>query len=109
MRSFNFVKPGFVVKIGSDCWIGEGALITGGVTINDGAVILANAVVTKDVPAYAIVGGIPAKIIKFRYSDTDINYLIRLQWWNKSLEWIKKNKDALCDFALLKEKLKNEK
>ena len=42
-------------------------------------------------------------------SDTDINYLIRLQWWNKSLEWIKNYKDALCDFTLLKEKLKNEK
>ena len=57
------IKP---IEIGQDCWIGSGARIMAGVTIGNGAVIGANAAVTKDVPPFAIVGGVPAKIIKYR-------------------------------------------
>ena len=59
-------------EIGNDCWIGEGASIIGGITISDGAVVLANATVTKDVPPYAIVAGVPAKIIGYRYDEQTI-------------------------------------
>lgn len=79
------------VKIGSDCWIGERALIIGGLEIGHGAVVLAGAVVTKDVPPYAIVGGVPARIIKYRYDSDTVDFLLNLEWWNKNIEWIHLN------------------
>lgn len=91
------------IIIGNDCWIGERVFITGGVTIGDGAVVLANAVVTKDVPAYAIVGGIPARIMKYRYSIEDIQFLLQTQWWNMPQNWIKANWELFSNF----EKFKN--
>ena len=81
----------FPVKVGSDCWIGFGASIIGGVTIGDGAVILANATVTKDVPPYAIVGGVPAKVLGYRYDDLTIEKLLAFKWWDKDINWIKEN------------------
>lgn len=74
--------------IGNDVWIGYEAVIMAGVTIGDGAIIGARAVVTKDVPAYAIVGGIPAKLIRKRYSDNTIEALLKTQWWNWSKDRI---------------------
>ena len=73
------------VKIGNDVWIGQDAFIKGGVTIGDGAVIAAHAVVTKDVPPYAIVGGVPAKTLRYRFDEGTIRELIRLKWWNYDL------------------------
>ncbi|MDD2495379.1 MAG: CatB-related O-acetyltransferase [Tissierellia bacterium] len=70
--------------IGNDVWIGSGAIVLRGTRIGDGAVIGANAVVTKDVPPYSIVVGIPAKIIKNRFSDKIITLLINSKWWNYS-------------------------
>lgn len=68
--------------IGNDVWIADDAVIYGGVTIGDGAVVAGNAVVTKDVPAYAVVGGNPAKIIKYRFAPTMIARLVATQWWD---------------------------
>ena len=90
------------VKIGNDCWIGENVFFVGGITIGDGAVVLAHAVVTKDVPAYAIVGGVPAKIIKYRYDDDTIAFLQEVQWWNFSVEWLKEHWELLCDMEKFK-------
>ena len=69
-------KSKIAVVIGSDCWIGEGVLIIGGVKISDGAVVLARAVVTKDVPPFSIVGGVPASIIGYRYDAEIISKLL---------------------------------
>ena len=90
------------VEIGNDVWIGERAMIIGGVHIADGAVVLAGAVVTKDVPPYAIVGGVPAKIIRYRYDEETINFLLNIQWWNNSENWFKEHWRLLTDINRLK-------
>lgn len=74
------------ITIGNDVWIGLRAIVMGGVTIGDGAIVAANSVVTKDVPPYAIVGGVPAKVIKMRFCDENINKLKNLKWWNYYLD-----------------------
>lgn len=68
-------------SIGNDVWVGTGALILPGVRVGDGAVVAAKSVVTKDVPPYAIVGGNPARIIKYRFSDVLIEKLLNIKWW----------------------------
>ena len=76
------------VTIGNDVWIGDGAVILSGVTIGNGAVIGARAVIAKDVPAYAIVVGNPAKVVRYRFEPAQIEALERLAWWNWSHEKI---------------------
>lgn len=70
------------IIIGNDVWIGYEAVILAGVHIGDGAVIGARAVVTKDVPPYAIVGGVPAKVIRKRFAQSQIDELLQLKWWD---------------------------
>ncbi|CAI3403290.1 CatB-related O-acetyltransferase [Enterococcus cecorum] len=77
--------------IGNDVWVGNNAVIMQGVSVGNGAVIAAGAIVTKDVPPYAIVAGVPAKIIRFRFTDEIIEKLQRLRWWDKDVSWIEKN------------------
>jgi virginiamycin A acetyltransferase len=79
------------IVIGNDVWIGYEAVILSGVHIGDGAIIATRAVVTKDVPPYTIVGGIPAKAIKKRFDDATIAKLLRLQWWNWPFEKIQQS------------------
>ena len=77
-------------------------LIVGGIKIEDGAIVLAGAVVTKDVPPYAIVGGIPAKIVAYRYDSETIKFLLHIKWWNNSKDWLRKNWVLMCDMNELK-------
>lgn len=80
------------VSIGNDVWIGDDSIILGGVKVGNGAVIAAGAVVTKDVPPYAIVGGVPAKVIKYRFDEETVRELEEIKWWEWDEEKIKKNK-----------------
>lgn len=77
--------------IGNDVWIGSHVLIRGGVHVGDGACIAAGAVVVKDVPPYAIIGGVPARIIRYRFSQEIIEKLEEVQWWSMPEELLKKN------------------
>ena len=92
----------FDCEIGNDVWICEGVFINGGIHIADGAVVLAHAVVTKDVPPYAIVGGVPAKIIGYRYHEATIKWLLNVQWWNNPIAWFRAHWSLLCDIDKLK-------
>lgn len=83
-------------NIGNDVWIGERVIIKGGVTIGDGAIIGMGSIVTKNVPPYAIVAGVPAKIIRYRFDNNIIEALLRIRWWNWPIEKIKNNRN---DFA----------
>lgn len=80
-----------LVSIGNDVWIGANSIILDDIKIGDGAIIAANSLVNKDVPPYAIVGGSPAKHIRYRFSPEQINFLLNFKWWDKELEWIEKN------------------
>ena len=79
------------IVVGNDVWIGYEAVIMAGVRIGDGAVIAARAVVTRDVPPYTIVGGVPAKTIRPRFDDRAAARLLELQWWNWPVEKIRAN------------------
>ena len=83
------------IIIGNDVWIGFEAVILAGVTIGDGAIIGARAVVTKDVPPYTIVGGVPAKPIKKRFDKNIITHLLRMKWWDWPDKKIAQNIEAI--------------
>lgn len=95
------------VDIGNDCWIGEGAFLVGGITIGTGAVVLARAVVTNDVPPYAIVGGVPARVLRYRYDEETIRFLLESKWWEKSLNWYKTHWKLFLDMDKFKEYMRN--
>jgi len=82
--------------IGNDVWLGYNAVIMPGITIGDGAIIATNSVVTKDIPAYTIVGGNPAQIIRKRFEDEIIALLLELKWWDLSIEKITDYIPILC-------------
>lgn len=91
------VKANKKSLIGNDVWLGKNVLITNGANIGNGVIAAAGAVITKDVPDYAVVGGVPAKIIRYRYTPEQIEALNRIQWWNWSDDEIRKRYD---DFYL---------
>ncbi len=88
----SYAENNYYVSIGNDVWIGDSVSIIEGVHIGDGAVIAAGAVVTKDIPEYAVVGGVPAHIIKYRFSDKRRKFLINFKWWDKDQKWIEEHK-----------------
>lgn len=93
------------ILIGNDCWIGKVATIMSGVTIHSGAIVGTAAVVTKDVPPYAIVAGNPAKIIKYRFPQDIIDKLMKISWWDwSSEEIITRHEDFNTDPELFAEK-----
>lgn len=90
--------------VGNDVWIGQNVTVMPGVHIGDGAIIGANSVVASDIPPYHIAAGNPCRIIRKRFDDELIRYLLELKWWDRDPEWIFNNLDALCsgDLSLIR-------
>lgn len=102
------------VIIGNDVWIGDSVILMDGVKIGNGAVIAAGAVVTKDVEPYSVVGGVPAKVIRYRFqSNETISELQKIEWWNEPISWIQEHAALFQNIDLLLEyysdKVKKEK
>lgn len=87
----------YVVTIGNDVWIGESVKIMPGIKVGDGAIIGAGAIVTKDINPYTINVGVPAKVVNKRFSNEEINFLLKYQWWNNDERWIRDNVDKFLD------------
>lgn len=87
----------YYVEIGNDVWIGNNVTLFDGIKIGDGAIIANGAIVTKDVEPYSIVGGIPAKVIKMRFTEEQIIRLKNIKWWTKDFNWIKENYSVFSD------------
>jgi virginiamycin A acetyltransferase len=85
------------IIVGNDVWFGYDSLVRGGVQIGDGAIIAARAVVVKDVPAYSIVAGNPAKVVKMRFDDKTITRLLNIAWWNWDIEKINRHLKVICN------------
>lgn len=86
-----------LVEIGNDVWIGANVTILSGVVIGDGAVIAAGAVVNRDVEPYAVVGGVPAKRIKYRYHQEIIQALLQIKWWDWPIKKIEESVELFYD------------
>ncbi len=84
------------IIVGNDVWFGYDSLVKNGVTIGDGAIIAARAVVVKDVPAYSVVAGNPAKVVKMRFDDKTIERLLSIAWWNWDIDKINRNLKVIC-------------
>lgn len=109
-EEFSYVdEAGTSVRIGNDVWIGADAKIMEGVTIGDGAVVAAGAVVLKDVEPYAIVAGVPAKVIKYRFDEEEREWLLQLKWWDKPEKWIRENAEHFTDIKELRRKCEKDK
>ena len=102
-KSYANEEKKYDVIIKNDVWICEGVFLNGGITISDGAVVLAHAVVTKDVPPYAIVGGVPAKVLGYRYDEQTIKWLLEKKWWENDRQWFKENWELLSNIDKLQE------
>lgn len=90
-------EAGAECTIGNDVWIGDNALILGGVKIGNGAIIAMGSIVLHDVPPYAIVAGVPAKEIRKRFPDETIDSLQMIEWWNKPISWIEEKAEEFSE------------
>lgn len=88
------------IVVGNDVWFGYDSLIKNGVAIGNGAIIATRAVVIKDVPAYSIVGGNPAKVVKMRFDNTTIERLQKIAWWNWPIEKINRHLKLICNLDI---------
>lgn len=84
-------------RVGNDVWIGVGACVRGGLTIGDGAIVGAGAVVTRDVEPYEVVGGVPARTIRYRFDETTRQALLESRWWEHDADWLRQHAHDLRD------------
>lgn len=101
-------KKGFSAEIGNDVWIGDNVTIIGGIVIGNGVIIGAGSVVTKDISSYSIVGGVPAKEIRKRFTEEEIEFLEKFKWWDKDIKWLEKNVVLFSDIKLFMKKVKGD-
>ena len=105
-RSFReekiFDDSALKTSIGNDVWVGSNVIIPGGVRIGTGAIVAAGSVVVKDVPPYAVVGGNPAKVIRLRFSEEQIETLLASEWWNWPIEKISQSAVEFSDIERFK-------
>lgn len=99
VSNFNFELPASApdVTIGSDVWVGMSATVLGGVTICHGAIVGAGAVVTRDVPAFTVVAGNPARPVRQRFADDVVRALLELAWWDRPAEWVEAHRHLFDD------------
>ena len=100
-EEYRYTENGYSVEIGNDVWIGDGVTIMEGVTVADGTIVAAGANLVKDTEQYAIVGGNPARFIRYRFNEDDIIFLKQLQWWNKPETWIDEHAKYFNDIKKL--------
>ena len=100
-KEHRFLDNKHVCIVGSDVWIGNNVNILDGITIGDGAIIGTGAVVTRDVEPYSIVGGVPAKVISYRFDQEEIAFLLKLKWWDFDENWLKENSSLFTDIKIM--------
>ena len=108
-EEYVYAEDNYNVSIGNDVWIGSDVRIMGGVCISDGAIVAAGAVVTKNIPSYAIVGGVPARIIRYRFTESQIDVLLNFKWWEKDESWLRDHIDEFENVQHFVEMLEREK
>lgn len=104
VKPINFTQD-LPINVGNDVWIGVQSLVMGGVTIGDGAVIGSRSVVTKDIPPYAIAVGVPARVIRYRFSQDIIERLLEIKWWDFNDDQIQEHIEFFRDPELTLEKI----
>ena len=105
---FRYTKNGYTVEIGNDVWIGDGVTIMEGVNIADGTIVAAGANVVSDTEPFSIVGGNPAKLIRYRFEEEDIKFLQKIMWWNRGEKWVDEHAKYFDDIKKLRELLIGE-
>lgn len=98
----------YTTIIGNDVWIGTRVSILDGVQIGDGAIIAAGSLVNKDVPPYAIYGGVPARLIKYRFDKEQIEFLAELKWWDRPMKWLKQHQQEFISIDKLTKSIKEQ-
>lgn len=98
-----YTRNGYTIEIGNDVWMGDGVTIMEGVAVADGTIVAAGANLVKDTEAYSIVGGNPARIIRYRFPKDDIEFLERLRWWDKPQRWIDGHAQFFDDIKTLRD------
>lgn len=93
--------------IGNDVWIGAKALLRDGITVGDGAIIAGGAVVVGDVEPFAIYGGVPAGLIRYRFDQEQIAFLLSLRWWDRDLDWLQEHTPAFAHVDQLREEMQD--
>lgn len=87
----NYFEEAEEIIIANDVWVGANVVILDGVNISDGVIVAAGSIVTKDIPPYAIVAGVPAKVIKYRFDKEEIDQLLKIKWWEKDIKFLENN------------------